>query len=155
MGLEWADWTGPYQIGFGVLCAAVGLFCALYAMGFDRLWRRSKAEGDEMPSDKPVYQNHYGVGHNINADTVNLGRQEFVLTQDILEQLAQHFSGSPAVVIHWVGSQRSKALSEQVGEFLDGRGIKAIHRGGIMMYGNPNAGAIHVEGNVIYVDADK
>lgn len=106
-------------------------------------------------SDDKVTQNHWGSGHNINAETVTIGRQEFVLTQEILDQLADHFSGTPAVGISWVGSQKSRVLSEQIAEFLEGRGIRVGRRGGMMFWGYPDATNINVDGNHIIVDASK
>jgi len=48
MGWEWADWTGPWQVAFGVLCVLVGLGCAGYAVGLDRRLTKSKRRSRKL-----------------------------------------------------------------------------------------------------------
>lgn len=54
-------------------------------------------------SDDKVTQNHWGSGHNINAGTVNIGRQPFVLTQQAIVDTVLRLGDAKTVSVSTYG----------------------------------------------------
>lgn len=55
VGYEWAEWTGPYQIAFGIFLALAGIVSGAYALGIDGLFRTKKQVQSSLASSgKPL-----------------------------------------------------------------------------------------------------
>lgn len=52
VGWEWATWTGPYQIAFGIVLALLGAISAGYALGLDKLWRPARNAAAPSPGNR-------------------------------------------------------------------------------------------------------
>ncbi len=80
--------------------------------------------GNQFINSPTINQTHHGSGHNISAETVNIGSQRFELTTDILNDIVARLDKSRSVSLLSMGDGRVTGIIEEIEKHLIDSGFE-------------------------------
>ena len=96
-------------------------------------------------------QNHSGIGDNV----VNFGKQPFVITDVIVDDIAARLGEPEMVSVNAIGSQKSIAAAQDLVSRLAAKGFAVQLRAIIGTRSPPLESAIEINGSIVSIDASK
>lgn len=96
-------------------------------------------------------QTHSGSGNNV----INFGKQQFQMTNDVMNEVVRQLGPPRSLKLGWVGSQKSFQDSQKLAAFLKARGFEIIEEGGTDILSPPLEGPVQVIQGILFVDSSK
>ena len=136
----WPVVTAPWFLVLSLLLIAIYLWALI--------WTGQKIGNVDVdatiPSRVVIEQKHQGSGHNIVAETVNLGKQPFLLTDDDLNQIMSQID--PAKPVHLI-TATDWEMGDRLHKFLADQGVTVANRQkiGLLINIPPYRKPVHIE----------